>query len=378
MNAELNQIVQDILDGLVASGEEIGLQAAAYVDGELAVDCWAGLADRATGREVDGDTLFMVCSAAKGVTSTCLHLLADRGLVAYDAPVARYWPEFAAHGKEGITIRHVLTHTAGVPQMPDGVTPEMTWDWEAMCAAIADATPLWQPGTTACYHALSFGWLVGEVVRRVDGRSIAQFCREALCEPLGAGDIYLAVPEEIDSRVATVEVEPFPDDGSPWTPLLMQVLPLFMVGAEAFNRPAARRASIPARGTMSARGLARHYAMLAGHGELNGVRLLSPQRVDAIRALQTDARDLALGGRVRRGLGYMLGGPVESGGNLTFGSSGGVFGHPGYGGSAGFADPERRLGFALAKTYLRVGVAPGQGAAYRVAQAMREYLDAER
>jgi len=374
MNAELNDIVQQIIDGLVAAGEEIGLQAAAYVDGELAVDCWAGLADQATGRKVDGDTLFQSFSSAKGVTSTCLHLLADRGLVDYDAPVARYWPEFAANGKGGITLRHVLTHTAGVPQLPPGVTSEMMCDWEAMCAGIAATTPLWEPGAVACYHAVTFGWLVGEVVRRVDGRPIDQVCREELCAPLGACDLCLALSEEAESRLATLVDEPWPA-GPPQDALASRVLPLDMMHAEVWNRPAMRRACIPSTGTMSARGLARHYAMLAGHGELDGVRLLSRERVDIIRSRQTDAVDRLLGPK-RRSLGYVLGGAAEAGGNILYGRSGGEFGCGGHGGSAGFADPERGLGFGLTKNHLRVTQPLAETAAYRVAEAVRGYLDA--
>jgi len=368
MNAEMNRIVQQIIDGLVASGEEIGLQVAAYVDGELAVDCWAGLADQATGRVVDGDTLFQSFSSAKGITSTCLHLLADRGLVDYDTPVARYWPEFAANGKGGITLRHVLTHTAGVPQLPPRATPEMALDWEAMCAAIAALTPLWPPGAVTYYHAATFGWLVGEVVRRADGRPIGQVCREELCEPLGACDIYLALPEEAESRVATLVDETLAAGSTPPRnpdPLASQVLPRDMMRAEVWNRPVVRRACVPANGTMSARGLARHYAMLAGHGELEGVRLLSRERVDIIRTLQTDAVDQLLGGPSRRALGYSLGGAAEAGGNILYGRSGGEFGYAGHGWSVGFADPERGLAFGLTKNYLRVTQPLAQTAAYR-------------
>ncbi len=212
----LQQRVQQIIDELVASGEETGLQVAAYVNGELVVDAWAGVADETTGRLVNGETLFTSWSTTKGFVATCLHLLADRDQVQYDTPVARYWPEFSANGKETVTVRDAITHRAGIPYMPTGVTPEMMTDWDAMCTMIAGHAPLWQPGSTVCYHAWTFGWIIGEIIR----------------------------PPQVTS-------------------------------AAVVNRPDFRRASIPGGGgIMSARAIARHYAMLAGDGLLDGTRLL--------------------------------------------------------------------------------------------------------
>ena len=185
MNNELNQHIHDLIHDLTTSGIEVGLQVAAYLDGECIVDTSAGIADEATGRPVTGDTLFTSWSTTKGFAATCVHLLAERGLVAYDTPIATYWPEFAANGKASVTVRHALTHTAGIPQMPKDVTVEMMTDWPAMCAAIAGHAPLWQPGTMVGYHAWTFGWLLGEIVRRVDGRPLAQFAQEELCQPFG-------------------------------------------------------------------------------------------------------------------------------------------------------------------------------------------------
>jgi len=378
MKKDLNHAVQEIIDGLVASGEETGLQVAAYVRGELVVDAWAGLADEATGRRVDGDTLFTSWSTTKGWAATCLHILADRGRVEYDAPVARYWPEFARRGKESITVRHVLTHTTGLPHMPAGVTPEMMCDWDAMCAAIANHAPLWAPGTQTGYQAWTFGWLVGEIVRRVDGRSIASFAREELCQPLGIRDFYLGIPDEVEARVAPLAHEP-PAPGAPQpSEMSLLAMPLHVTSAAVVNRPDIRRACIPGGGgIMSARAIARHYAMLAGHGQLDGVRILSPERIDIVRALQTDAEDLVLGRRVRKGLGYFLGGDPERGGAIRMGRSGGEFGHPGLGGSLGYADPERQLAFGLTKNYLRSTPPEDQSAAYLVAEAIRQHLDGQ-
>jgi CubicO group peptidase (beta-lactamase class C family) len=293
--------------------------------------------------------------------------------------VAGYWPEFAAHGKDAITVRHVLTHAAGLPHMPEGVTPEMMCDWDAMCAAIADHTPLWAPGTRTGYQAWTFGWLVGEIVRRVDGRSIARFARQELCDPLGIRDFYLGIPEAAEHRVATLRSEPPAAGAAQPSELSLRAMPQQVTSAEVVNRPDIRRACIPGGGgIMSARAIARHYAMLAQYGELDGVRLLSPEWIDTIRALQTDAEDQVLGGRVRKGLGYMLGGDPEMGGVIAMGRSGGEFGHPGHGGSLGYADPARKLAFGLTKNYLRGVMEPDKTAAYLVAEEIRKNLDTER
>ena len=146
MIGDARERVQAVLDELVDSGAERGLQVAIYVGGELVVDAWAGVADPATGRLVDGDTLFTVFSTTKGIVATLIHILVERGLLEYDAPIARYWPEFGANGKEGITVRHALTHTAGIPQMPDGVEIADLCDWSSMCRRVADLGPLWPAG----------------------------------------------------------------------------------------------------------------------------------------------------------------------------------------------------------------------------------------
>ena len=376
INNPLNQRVQQLIDDLVESGEEVGLQVAAYLEGELVVDAWAGLADEATGRPVNGDTLFTSWSTTKGFAATCLHLLADRGMIDYDTPVAEYWPEFAAHGKSKVTVRDVLTHRAGVPHMPEGVTPQMICDWEAMCSAIAKAEPLWTPGEKTGYHAWTFGWIIGELVRRVDGRPVAQFAQEELCRPLGIDTFYLGIPEGVENRVATLRNEPVPPEATvPMGELNRRAMPAQVTSAETMNRPEVRRASIPgAGGMMNARAIACHYAMLAGGGELAGLRLLSPERIKQMRALQTDAYDLVLERRVRKGLGYFLGGEEAQGGRRSMGPSGREFGHPGLGGSIGFADPERKLAVGLTKTLLKAPQDPDKTTAYRVAETIRQQL----
>lgn len=376
MNSTLQGRVQQVIDDLVDSGNEIGLQVAAYVNGELAVDAWSGVANQATGQPVDGDTLFTSWSTTKGFVATCLHILADRGRVDYDAPIARYWPEFGAHGKEAATVRDALTHRAGVPQMPDDATPEMMTDWEAMCAAIASLAPLWQPGTTVCYHAWTFGWIIGELVRRIDGRPIAQFAREELCQPLGITDFYLGIPEAVESRVAPLVEAPSEPETNP---LSLRVMPPHLTSAAVVNRPDFRRASIPGGGgIMNARAIARHYAMLAQDGALDGVRILSVERCKRICALQTDAPDARSGMPRRRALGYALGGNPEQGGDIAMGRGGSEFGHAGNGGSLGFADPARKFSFGLAKNRMRWPEEDEDEPSFIVAETIRACLNETR
>jgi CubicO group peptidase (beta-lactamase class C family) len=368
--------IQRVIDEYVESGKEVGLQVAAYVDGELVVDAWAGVADEASGRLVDGETLFTSWSTTKGFVATCVHILADRGRLDYDDPICECWPEFAAGGKGAATIRHALTHAIGVPQMPDGVTPEMMTDWDGMCAAIAALPPLWEPGEKTGYHAWTFGWILGEIIRRVDGRAIAQFVQEELCEPLGITGFYLGIPDEVEHRVAPLrQHEEHARQFQALPGLAARAMPPDVTTAKVVNRPDIRRASIPGGGgIMNARAIARHYAMLAEYGELDGVRILSSERVDIIRALQTGATDELFQDRARKGLGYFLGGPEEEGGSVVNGPNPGAFGHGGNGGSHGFADPERRLAFGLTKNLMRSGAAPRETVAFKVADTIRTRL----
>jgi CubicO group peptidase (beta-lactamase class C family) len=376
MNTQANDAVQAQIDDLAASGQEVGLQVAAYHNGKLIVDAWAGVADEASGRPVDGDTLFTSWSTTKGFVATCIHILADRGQLEYGAPVARYWPEFGAQGKQLVTVLDLLTHRAGVPQMPDDVTAEMMTDWQAMCKAIAQHEPLWEPGTKTGYHAWTFGWLLGEVVRRVDGRPLEQFVQDELCRPLGIDSFFVGIPDAVADRVAPLRQEAAHlADVDNWNALKLRVMPPHVTTAEVVNRPDVLRAVIPGGGgTMNARAIARHYAMFAGHGELDGVRILSPERVEMVRTLQTDDLDLVADTRIRKGMGYFLGGTETEGGAVAMGTSGKEFGHSGNGGSLGFADPERRFAFGLTKNLMKASPEPRKSTAYLVAETIRRYL----
>jgi CubicO group peptidase (beta-lactamase class C family) len=289
----------------------------------------------------------------------------------YDARVARYWPAFGARGKERVTVRDALTHRAGVPQMPEGLEPADICDWEGITAKIADLPLLWEPGTQTGYHAYTYGWILGEVLRRIDGRPIADFVQREIAAPLGLQDLYFGIPDGAEGRVAPLISEAVTDNAAAPDPdalLLKAIPPRLAPSARVHNRPDVRRASIPAGGgIMSARGIARHYAALIG--EVDGVRLLPPERVGTATELQTNDVDLALGLPVRKALGYWLGGRLSP---MSERST--AFGHPGAGGSIGFADPEYRLAVGFTKNRLVTALDPTQSAAYRVSERIREVL----
>jgi CubicO group peptidase (beta-lactamase class C family) len=346
MDERANQRMRGVLEQMVASGAELGLQLAVYRDGKLVVDTWAGVADRRSGRVVDGDSLFTVFSTGKGIVATCIHMLAERGKLEYDAPIARYWPEFAQNGKGTTTVRDALTHRVGVPLMPPNATPADLCDWDRICAYLAAEAPVWTPGTQSGYHAYTYGWLLGEILRRVDGRPIARFVAEELCQPIGAPDFYFGIPDAVEPRVATLEwvIDPpevVPEPGS----LAERQIPFGSL--DWFNRPDVRRASIPgAGGITSARWLARKYAALIG--PIDGVRLLSQSQLEVATTLQYEGVDAINQTAARRALGYTLGGlPHAPTGTRTT-----AFGHLGAGGSLGYADPERGLAVGFTKTLL--------------------------
>ncbi len=343
VSSSANDKVRAVLDSLVKDGPEIGLQVAAYLDGKLVIDAWAGKADTATGRLVDGDTLFMLSSTTKGVTSTCMHLCVEKHGLSYDMPIVKVWPEFAAHGKENATLRHALAHQTGVPQTPVGYTPEWLPDWDRMCRGIADLTPMFPIGERTAYHSLNFGYINGEILRRVDGRPIGKFLEEEICKPLGINGAYLGVPDSEMHRVAVLtDAPPAPAEYD----ARMVGEPAGSHVAQVFNKREVLQAAIPASGgSFSARGLARHYAMLANWGQLDRVRVLPEARLRAGIELQSFEWDEIYHIRARRALGYRRGrdtGPL---------ASPEAFGHVGGGGSFGYADPARKLGIGFAKNY---------------------------
>jgi CubicO group peptidase (beta-lactamase class C family) len=262
---------------------EVGVQVAAYLGEEPIVDAWIGAADAQAGRPVDGDTLFPSFSVAKGVTSTAVHLQAERGLIEYDAPIATYWPEFAANGKAGATVAHALAHRLGIPQMPAGMTPERLGDWNWIVDRIAELEPLHPPGTVNSYLPLTFGWVLAEVVRRTDPqhRPFGQVVQEEICSPLAIDSLWLGVPPSELGRGARLEQGPPGPPRPEREAFRAQVVPpAIAIAADVYNRADVRQACIPASGVLAnARSLARLFALFANGGELDGVRLLSPERV---------------------------------------------------------------------------------------------------
>jgi CubicO group peptidase (beta-lactamase class C family) len=355
---DLQQQTQDAIDELVESGTERGLQVAVYRDGEQIVDAVAGVADPETGRPVASDTPFYVYSVGKSATSAVAHVLVERGLFGYDTPVMELWPEFGAHGKEGATVRHVLTHTVGVPGIPADTTPEDLCDWDGMCAAIADSEPWWEPGTKTAYHAYPFGYIVGEIARRATGKSISQVLSEDVAGPLGVADeIYFGMPESELGRLARLEdmegsaefLASMPDDS-----------PFFQLGprattptAEFGNRKDILMADIPAGGKTSARATACMYAALIG--EVDGVRLISPGRLREISAVAFSGTDEIMGNPVTWALGYSIG---RLGSDAQQTPT--VFGMGGVGGSFAYADTATGVAFALTKNRLTADFSAAQ------------------
>jgi CubicO group peptidase (beta-lactamase class C family) len=362
----------------VASGREVGLQAAVVVGAELVFEAAAGIADRETSRPVTADTLFPVFSATKGITATAVHLQAERGYLDYDAPIAHYWPEFAAAGKAPATVRHALLHQVGIPQMPPGCTVEQMCDWGWMTAAIAGMAPLWVPGTRSGYHAYTFGWILGETVSRVDPerRPFGRFVEEELARPLGGVDLWLGIPDEVELRIARL-VEGRAPAHVPADSLIGKAIPADLFTNQAvFGRPDVRRSCHPgAGGIANARGLARMYALLAAGGEIGGRRLLSKERVDEAAAIQLDDFDAVLGRRVTRGLGYWVAGASGGASTAPMGEDPTSFGHPGAGGSIAWADRRRGAGIALLKNRMLAAATPAENHLNAIADAIRGALD---
>lgn len=349
LRSDAQKQVQDAIDQLVESGTERGIQVAVYRGADLVVDAVAGIADPESGRAVTPDMPFYNFSVGKGAASTVAHVLAERGLFDYDTPVVALWPEFGAHGKESVTVRHVLNHTAGVPGIPLDTTIEDVCNWDKMCAAIADEELWWEPGTKVGYHAYTFGYIVGEIVRRATGKRISQVLREDVAGPLGVPDeIYFGMPESEQYRLARLEDAP---SAGPM-PEMPPDLPMFKAGpmstfpnATMGNRTDVLSADIPAGGKVSARAIARMYAALMT--EVDGVRLISPERLREATAVSASGTDEVFGNPSTWGLGYAIGGLGSAAQHSNT-----VFGVGGAGGSFACGDTATGISFAITKNRL--------------------------
>ena len=371
--------VRDAFERNFALHDEVGGSCSVYLEGEPVVDLWGGFADRDEARPWERDTLALVFSSTKGVTAVCVHRLVERGELDLDAPVAFYWPEFAARGKGDIPVRRILTHQAGLAAVEGDLTLEEVYAWQPVCAAIAAQEPNWTPGTTHGYHARSYGWILGELVRRITGESLGRFFAREVATPLRL-DFHIGLESEHEDRVATLYSAPEPVDPQalalreqimgPDT-LLGRVLEgpsqLFSYGP-MWNTRALREAEMPSsNGIGSARDLARLYGALVG--EVDGVRLLSPQSVEEVTRVQVEGPDAVIMMPTRFGLGFML--PPT----LGLACPPHSFGHPGAGGSLGFADPERRLGFGYVMNQMQLGLT-GDARATSLVEAVYASLDA--
>lgn len=333
------------------SEDELGSAVAVFLGGKPVVDAWGGWADQARTRPWERDTLVCMMSVAKGVTAIAFNMLLDRGLVELDAPVSRYWPEFAQNGKEGVLIRHLLDHTAGIPVLTDDpLWPGAMFDREAIVHALEKQHPLWPPGTQAAYHVHHQGFLLGEVMRRVTGMTVGPFLRKEVTGPLGA-DYYIGGMSEAESaRVAEV----IPNMGARLfaakdaeAPETLRALAFRQNPDEPWiqtlNAPVWRTAEIASgNGHGNARAVARIYAPLSVGGELDGVRLMSKASIERMITEQHNQTELLQDRPYHQALGVLLNTPAA----VYMGPNPRAFGHHGIGGSIGFCDPDAGVAFS--------------------------------
>jgi CubicO group peptidase (beta-lactamase class C family) len=353
---------------------ELGASVAVTVGGETVVDLWGGFADPERERAWDKDTLCVAMSTTKGPVALCAHLLTTTGELDFDEPVATYWPEFAAAGKERILVRHLLNHQAGLPALRETLPPGAFYDWDGMVERLAAEEPFWEPGTRHGYHALTFGWLVGEVIRRVSGRDIGSFFAAEVAGPLGL-DYWIGLPESEHARVAMLMPAPFPEPGEPMGRFVEQAMTepdsipwLIIVNSGGYmfpgdwNSPAALRAAIPAAGGVTnARSLAGLYRAIV-HDRVIGRFTLEPEDIARMGAVQSaGSHDAVLTAPGRWTLGFLKAGASPKGVVPPIRSvlSEEAFGHTGHGGSIGFADPGCDMSFAYVMNQMRADMGLG-------------------
>ena len=336
--------------------DEIGAAVAVTIAGEPVVDLWAGHADPGRTRAWERDTIVHLYSTTKGITALAAHHLAAQGKLDLAAPVAEVWPEFAQAGKDDVPVQWLLDHRAGLVALRDWLPPDAIYDWNAMCRALAAETPWFPPGEVFAYHPVTFGWLVGEVVRRVSGRSLGRYVRDEITGPLDA-DLHIGLGDDELARCADITPLEPPDELTEGMTSLAEggdapaEAPLALLafanptGTGDHNCEAHRRAEIPAiNGHATARALARIYGTLANGGRRGDVALVPESAIAALSVEHVSGAEGTLGMVTRMGPGFMLNGdgpdaPIHfTGGERSFG-------HPGAGGSLAFADPEARLGF---------------------------------
>jgi CubicO group peptidase (beta-lactamase class C family) len=299
------RVVRDTLAANLDSGQDVGASVAVVLDGQSVVDIWGGVIDD-DGTPWAADTIINVYSTTKTMIALSALVLADRGELDVHAPVAHYWPEFKAAGKEAIEVRHLLGHTAGLSGWDEPMTADDLYDWDLCCARLAAQEPWWEPGTASGYHALTEGYLVGEVVRRITGETLGTFFAREIAAPLGA-DFHIGTGPEHDARIARVIPPPPLELPGEHDSIAVRTLGNPMLTAEESWTEAWRRAEIPAAGGHgNARCVARVQSVLACGGEVDGVRLLSEAGCDKVFEEQARGTDLVLGTPLRLGVGYGL------------------------------------------------------------------------
>jgi CubicO group peptidase (beta-lactamase class C family) len=331
----------DAFQSNLTTGADLGASFCATVDGEVVVDLWGGWADEARTRPWVKDTIVNVYSTTKTMTALTALMLADRGLIAFDAPVARYWPEFAQNGKDGVKVSHLMSHASGLYGWTERMTVQDLYDWDKACANLAAQAPSWPPGTAVGYHAITQGNLVGEVVRRVTGKSLGTVFREEIAEPLGA-DFHIGLPASEDARVADLIPPPAVTPDLPPSEYLISIMTNPPIDPLDTRTRAWRAAEIPAAGGHgNARSIAQVHAILANGGVAQGKRFISEAGCRAALVPQAEGMDLVLGIPARYGLGFGLPDmvPMKNRNSMFWG---------GYGGSLIIIDMDARTTFAYA------------------------------
>jgi len=370
-----------IFEESINSGFELGCAITLEVEGKVVLDLWGGHANLDKTEDWKEDTIVNVFSTTKGMASICLLQLVEKGLLDLDAPVSQYWPEFAANGKEAMPIRYLLCHKSGLCGVREPLDHGSFTNWELICSELAKQEPFWEPGSAHGYHALTFGHLVGEVVRRVSGKTIGQYFNDEIAKPLDL-DFWIGLPEDKFSRVTDIQ----PNMPGLMQKIMMPILsriPRFAapnlvkmlldfqdpttVSGAAFNNPQMkmdpknmeantrewRLAEIPAaNGHGTARSIAKLYGALAIGGSKDGVHVLNPETIELARQTESDGKDLVLGQiHTRFGLGFMLG--TE---DVSMGPNKNSMGHGGAGGSLGFADIDNKISLGFTMNQMHEGI----------------------
>ncbi len=351
------EAVRDAFSGLW-DDIEVGASCCAWVRGTKVVDLWGGFTDRNMTSPWQKDTLVNVYSTTKGLASLAVAILRDEGRISYDERVSTYWPEFGAEGKQDITVAQLLSHQAGLCGVETPLTVEDLYDWDKMTNLLAAQKPLWKPGTAAGYHAVTWGYFPGELIRRLTGQTLGQYFDEKVASPLQA-EFYIGLGAPMLSRCADLigpnharkQPEPTPaEPAPPWYKIALEnpaIAPYRHASSDIW-----RQAEIAAaNGQANGRGIATVYGAMANGGALNGVHIVSPESLqEATRQEVGDEIDLVTGRPMRRARGFMLNTDNAYGPNLQ------SYGHGGAGGSTGFADPVAGVGFGYAMNQMQADI----------------------